>query len=323
MPSFVRPEVVLPPAAPGDARVGHLLSRHLAPGQAPRAVLLGFPVDEGVRRNGGRAGAAHGPAAIRRALYRMTPDAWGLEAHAGILGATLDAGDLVPSGELEADQEALGEAVAGWLERGAFPVVLGGGHETAYGHFLGYARLGRPVEILNLDAHPDVREPVEGRGHSGSPFRQALTHPSGACRRYRVAGIEPQSAARDHLAWLEACGGRAFPAAGLDAGRLEELFGGLGAPAIATFDLDALDQAHAPGVSAPAAAGLLPGPWLAAAFLAGRTEAVSSADVCELCPPQDPDGRTARLAALTVWEMLRGLAARGGPGAPAPGARRP
>jgi len=34
------------------------------------------------------------------------------------------------------------------------------------------------------------------------------------------------------------------------------------------------------------------------------------ADVCELCPPHDRDGQTARLAALTVWEILRGLAGR-------------
>lgn len=309
--TFVRPEVALPPASPDDRRVGHLLGSLLAPGETPRAVLLGFPCDEGVRRNGGRQGAAQGPAAIRRALYRMTPDAWGLEAHAALLGRTLDAGDLALGGELEPDQEALGEAISGWLQQGAFPVVLGGGHETAYGHFLGYARAGRPVEILNLDAHPDVRPLAGGKGHSGSPFRQALLHPSGACRRYRVAALQPQSAAREHLAWLEARGGRAVPAAELDAARLGRLFAGLGSPALATFDLDAVDQAHAPGVSAPAARGIGPELWLAAAFLAGRTEAVSSADVCELCPPHDGEGRTARLAALTVWEILRGLAARG------------
>lgn len=311
MPSFVRPDTDLPATAPGDRRVGHLLGSRLAPGERPRAVLVGFPGDEGVRRNGGRPGAAQGPAAIRRALYRMTPDALGLEAHAALLGRTLDAGDLVLAGDLEADQEALGAAVAGWLEQGAFALVLGGGHETAYGHFLGHARARRAVEILNIDAHADVRELRDGRGHSGSPFRQALLHPSGACRRYRVAGLQPQSVARDHLAWLEARGGRAVPAADLDARCLRELFAGLSSPALATFDLDALDQAFAPGVSAPAARGLSPPIWLEAAFLAGRTEAVASADVCELCPPHDGEGRTARLAALTVWEILRGLAARG------------
>lgn len=310
MSAFTPPAVEPPATAAGDPRVGRLLGSGLAPGEAPRAVLAGFPTDEGVRRNGGRPGAAEGPTAVRRALYRMTPDARAHDAHAALLRKTLDAGDLRVTGDLEADQAALGEAVAGWLAAGSFVLLLGGGHETAYGHFLGYARAGLRPEILNLDAHPDVREPEDGKGHSGSPFRQALLHPSGACRRYRVAGLQPQSAAREHVAWLEGRGGEARFAAGRDDPGPEELLAGLSAPALVSFDLDALDQAFAPGVSAPAARGLWPGPWLAAARRAGRSPAVTSADLCELCPPQDQGGRTARLAALTAWEILRGLAER-------------
>jgi len=309
-PRLTLPEVAVPHTAPADPRVGQLLGAALGPGAPPRAVIVGFPVDEGVRRNGGRTGAAQGPLAIRQALFKLTPDAFGFEAHVALLRRTLDAGDLVASGDLEADQEALGELVAGWLGEGTFPIVLGGGHETAYGHFLGYARAGRAVEILNWDAHADVREPKEGRGHSGSPFRQALLHPSGLCRRYRVAGLQPQSVAREHLAFVEARAGRAFGAEGLGNAQCDALYGQLGAGAMVTFDLDAVDQASAPGVSAPATRGLPVDLWLRAARLAGRTEAVTSADLCELCPPHDRDGQTARLAALTVWEILRGLAGR-------------
>jgi formiminoglutamase len=110
---------------------------------------------------------------------------------------------------------------------------------------------------------------------------------------------------------VRARGGEGIASEELDLPRLETLFAELAAPALVTFDLDALDQAFAPGVSAPAARGLAPGPWLRAAFLAGRSPAVASADVCELCPPADDGGRTARLAALTAWEVLRGLAQRG------------
>jgi len=317
MPTLRKVDLQPPTTAPNDPRVGHLLGTGLEPGEPPAAVLVGFPSDEGVRRNGGRPGAAEGPSAIRRALYRMTPDAGDFDRHAALLRRTVDAGDLATGGDLEADQEALGQALAPWLRQGTFVLVLGGGHETAYGHFLGYVAAGQSVEILNLDAHADVREQWEGKGHSGSPFRQALLHPSAACRRYRVAGLAPQSVARDHLAWLEARGGRGWVASAIDAERVAGLLAGLSRPALCTFDLDALDQAHAPGVSAPAARGLPPGPWLEAAFLAGATAAVASADICELSPPNDEGGRTARLAALTAWEILRGLSQRlGVPGLP-------
>jgi formiminoglutamase len=299
----------VPQTVAGDPRLGHLLGAGVAAGARPRAIIAGFPVDEGVRRNGGRPGAAEGPAAIRRQLARLTPDALEPEPFVELVEATLDAGDLVPSGDLERDQARLGEAVGEWLSSGAFVVLLGGGHETAYGHFLGYVAAGRNVSILNLDAHADVRELRDGLGHSGSPFRQALEHPSRRCAQYSVAGVQPQSNATDHLRFASERG-VVVPAAGLSAGIVAERLAALAAPAYVSFDLDAVQQAYAPGVSAPAARGLSPETWLAAAYLAGRSAAVASADVVELCPRLDRDDQTARLAALTVWEILRGLAAR-------------
>jgi imidazolonepropionase len=81
-------------------------------------------------------------------------------------------------------------------------------------------------------------------------------------------------------------------------------------PLMVTFDLDALDQTHAPGVSAPAAGGLFQDLWLHAAYRAGRSPKVASIDVVELNPNVDVDDRTVRLAALPVMEILRGLTDR-------------
>ena len=76
---------------------------------------------------------------------------------------------------------------------------------------------------------------------------------------------------------------------------------------LATFDLDAVDQSQAPGVSAPNACGIDKRLWLYAAYAAGRSSAVRSMDIVELSPPHDRDDHTARLAALTVWEFLVGF----------------
>ena len=50
--------------------------------------------------------------------------------------------------------------------------------------------------------------------------------------------------------------------------------------------------------------------WLWAAEAAGRCPAATSVDVVELHPGFDRDEQTARLAALTVWWVLRGCAER-------------
>jgi formiminoglutamase len=226
-----------------------------------------------------------------------------------LLRCTLDLGDLETSGDVELDQSRLGEILAPHLDRGTFVIVLGGGHETSYGHFLGYAGSGRGVEILNWDAHADVRELRNGEGHSGSPFRQALEHPSRACRRYTVAGLEPHLVARAHLEYLEQHG-RAVWRSDVDRDAIAAIYQGVEPATLVSFDLDAVNQAAAPGVSAPNAAGLTGELWLEAAYAAGRCPAVSSADVVELNPVVDRDGHTARLAALTVWWLLRGCAER-------------
>jgi formiminoglutamase len=302
------PLVTVAETAPDDPRMGRLLGARLGPNESPKAVILGFPSDEGVRRTGGRVGAASGPRAVRPALYRLAADPR-LEQFEDFLGRTRDLGDLEISRNLEADQKHLGEALAPYLAAGVFVIVIGGGHETSYGHFQGYVLAGKKVEIVNWDAHADVRELKDGKGHSGSPFRQALEDPSGACRRYLVAGLEPHLVARAHLEYVQQRG-RAFWRQEVSVEAIGSIYDSVVSPTLVSFDLDVLNQAEAPGVSAPNAAGLRSELWLSAAYAAGRCPAVASADVVELNPSVDKDGQTVRLAALTVWWLLRGCAER-------------
>lgn len=308
MPEFEPTRLTPPDTGPDDPRVGHFLAAETEEKET-RVAILGFPCDEGVVRNNGRAGAAQGPDALRRCLYRFTPDPTDARM-TSLLRRSRDLGDLAVSGELEADQQSLGEAVAEILDAGTIPVVLGGGHETAYGHFLGYAGAGLPVAISNVDAHADVRELRNGQGHSGSPFRQALEHESGLCREYRVAGLQPQSNSRAHIQYLDTHNCRYWFRTETDQEVIAELYPDKEGDRYATFCLDALDAAFAPGVSAPASDGLHPEWWLAAAYRAGASERVRSFDVVELNPGYDVDQRTARIAALTVWHFLRGVSRR-------------
>jgi formiminoglutamase len=301
------PSISLPATGPGDPRLGHLLGADLRKDDVPAAVIVGFPSDEGVRRNGGRVGAAEGPRALRTALYRLTPDPrW--KRHRELLSRTRDLGDLAISGDVEADQRLLGETLRRYIQEGSFVVVLGGGHETSYGHFLGFVNAGRHVEIVNWDAHADVREPVGGKAHSGSPFRQALEDSSGACRKYSVAGLQPYAVATAHLEYVQQHG-RVIWRDDVSVATLVDLYQ-TETPVMVSFDLDAVSQAEAPGVSAPNSGGLPSELWLSAAFEAGRSRSVASADVVELNPRVDVEGQTARLAALTVWWLLRGRAER-------------
>ena len=302
--------VTAPDTSEDDPRLGHLLGGTDRNVVDASAVLLGFPVDTGVVRNGGRPGAADAPNRLRQWLYRMTPDARRHGAFVDLLRHTVDLGNLSTDASLAPLQSTLGEVLGPHLRQGRVPITLGGGHETAYGHFLGYVEAERDVSILNWDAHTDVRPLNEGQPHSGSPFRQALEHPSGRCRQYTVAGLLPHSTAPAHLHFVDDNDGRYLWNEDLSREAVTRLYDRTSTPLMVTFDLDALDQAHAPGVSAPAAGGLSQDLWLHAAYQAGRSPTVTSIDIVELNPNVDVDDRTARLAALTVMEIFRGLTDR-------------
>jgi formiminoglutamase len=241
----------------------------------------------------------------------MTPDAEETALFTNLIEHTTDVGDLELSGTLEEDQQNLGDIVAGYLEQGVVPIILGGGHETAYGHFLGYAETNFKTSIFSLDAHTDVRPLKNEKPHSGSPFRQALEHENEAVETYLVAGLQPHSVARSHLKFInEQEGDYLFR----DETNITSISGFFhrheSERLMVTFDMDAVDQSQAPGVSAPCANGISSDLWLTAAYLAGRNEQVTSFDLSECNPRYDRDSQTAKLAALTIWHFLLGLSQR-------------
>ncbi len=183
----------------------HEMVRH-APGDdvdlGPHVGLLGFRTDEGVRRNGGRVGAAQGPEALRRALAPLAlhgPLATGQVA-------LRDYGDAVTQGrDLETGQAEAARLTTAALDAPgtALTVVLGGGHETAWSSYLGLlgTRRMRPGPdgqrprwgVLNLDAHFDLRK--EDRPTSGTPFLQMAEAEAAEGRdlTYAVLGIAEPS----------------------------------------------------------------------------------------------------------------------------------
>ena len=292
---------------PDDPRCGHFIAQ---PTETPEHVLIGFGSDEGVKRNGGRPGAAEAPDLIRAALHKLTPDPTHYEAHTRVLENTIDAGNVPCTGRLEEDQEALGQEVGRWLKQGVRPIILGGGHETAYGHFLGYVEANQPVHIMNVDAHADVRPLKNGQAHSGSPFRQALEHDSGLCNHYSVYGLARWSTAKAHLDYLER--GNASYSWDHEVTRegFDQVFDAMQHTTMLTLDMDAVSAQEAPGVSAPAVHGLPLDTVSHACFLAGQSARVWSFDIVEVNPRFDLDQRTIKSAALCVWHFLAGASQR-------------
>ena len=119
--------------------------------------FLGFCSEQGVKRNKGRVGTALAPDFIRAQMSNF-PCTFSKEVK------FFDAGNILCDEiSMEEGQRLLGHAVEKILDLNLFPIVLGGGHETTFGHFQGQlANLKKQKEsldmgIINFDAHFDLR----------------------------------------------------------------------------------------------------------------------------------------------------------------------
>lgn len=269
--------------------------------------ILGFASDAGVLRNQGRVGAAEGPKALRAALSSLA-------IHRPRV--LQDAGDIVVRGdELESGQKRLAQAVSALLNAGSMPVVLGGGHETAYGSFSGlFAQLQDQPEvrigILNLDAHFDLR--TAPQRSSGTPFKDIANDLQAARREfnYAVVGISEPNNTRVLFDQAEQLGVRYLNDEHCGSGNLnrvtefvEEFLASVDQLYL-TIDLDVLPAAVAPGVSAPAAYGVPLDVIQAVCRQVAASGKLQLVDVVELNPRFDIDGRTARTAARLINTLV-------------------
>lgn len=268
-------------------------------------VLLGFESDEGVCRNLGNPGAKEGPMAFRQAAGK-------LPIHNPF--RLYDAGNVrCLDHDLEAAQAELKKRVAMILSLGLIPMVIGGGHETAWGHYQGISTHYHQddVAILNFDAHFDLRPLIDGHlGSSGTPFRQINEYLKSKNKpfHYYCAGIQSYSntkrlfdyAHENHVQYLLADTIQANP---YDLSWIERILS-VHQHLYVTVCLDVFSAGLAPGVSAPQALGIGAAYVLNALKRLRNSGQVVSLDIVELAPRYDINQQTAKLAAALFLTYL-------------------
>ena len=273
----------------------------------PAFALLGFRSDEGIRRNHGRIGAAEGPSAIRRALGKLPVQKEDI--------TLIDAGNIVCiDGDLEASIEALGDVVALLLQANFTPIILGGGHELAVGHYQGITRAfpDKHLGIINFDAHFDMRPLSHNKGHSDTPFLQiAKLHEDQKNRLdYNCIGIQHAGNFRQLFETVKHYNTKFILADELHQGQLEKCVDFIdrvidqNEMVYVSLCLDVFASSFAPGVSAIQPLGLFPWHLIPLLRQLAASGKVVSFDIAELSPHYDIDQTTAKLAANLIYEFI-------------------
>ncbi len=280
-------------------------------------VLIGCPQHEGVQRNNGRVGAAEAPNKIREQLYKLqvNPDSVVTLFDAGniitdFFDTAKDTDLLEPKNEQDALEQvhaSLTEAVAKFLRDGKKVIVLGGGNDISYADVRALAETEKDISAINIDAHLDMR--LANKMTSGTPYRKLIEDGYLQPAHFTEFGIRKES---NGAFYLEDASKLGVPLHYLP----EVLENGVGASFqkvveqigdrsfFLGLDMDSIQAADAPGVSASSPVGLSGREVMECIHHAKQNESLRIFEITEANPIYDIDHRTTKLAAQIIHAFL-------------------
>jgi formiminoglutamase len=164
-------------------------------------VLFGIPEDIGVRANLGRPGTHSAWESMLKSIANIQHNRFCKGNRILILGQLDVAEEMKKADEYDyqilenrlelsklvakIDKEVT-HIICSIVKAGKIPIIIGGGHNNAYGNIKGTALAkGKSINAINFDAHSDFRI-LEGR-HSGNGFSYA--YEEGFLKKYFIFGL--------------------------------------------------------------------------------------------------------------------------------------
>lgn len=255
------------------------LASELAAGEntpAARFQIIPVPLERTVSYG---AGTQAGPDAIIAASHELERTVTGVEPIAqGIY--TQEAVDC--SGPLSEVMDRIAERTQAAVLAGQMPVTLGGEHSLSYGAVMGVSRaLGRPVGIIQIDAHADLRVAYQGEKHSHASVMHLLTQEGMQLAQYGVRALstdEEASRVANNVVYIDA---EELVTKGIHEVALPDDFP---QDVYISFDVDGLDPSIMPATGTPVPGGLsfYQSLHICASAMKGRN--LVGLDVVELAP---------------------------------------
>lgn len=250
--------------------------------------VIGIPFDE---NSSFIRGPASAPQIIRNALYS---DSSNMSTESIIdLGSDprfVDLGDIKVKNYIENIEQTISSV----LEQDAFVLTLGGDHSITYPILKAYGKKFENLNILQLDAHPDLYDEFDGNPFAhGCPFARIMEE-NLAVRLVQI-GIRTMNPHQYEQA-------RRFNVETIHMKDWDSSFKpDFKGPVYLSLDIDVLDPAFAPGVSHHESGGLSTRDVLR--IIRDLDAPVVGADIVEFNPERDPLGITAMAAAKFLKEI--------------------
>ncbi len=294
--SFLRSRIAQTPEDYAGAKIG----------------VLGVPFDEG---SPFLPGSRMAPRTLREHSLRFPLGApfYDPDTNTSFLGEEMERGLIVDCGDVDIRPanpvrtfELITLRVREMLEAGLMPMVLGGDHSIVAPVFEAYETLGKPLHVIQFDAHQDFSPVDEELNHTNG---QGFRHISGMdhCASITQVGIRGFRSSRANVAEMRQIGNRVVTMsevrklgpAGI-AALLPE-----GSDVYVSIDVDALDMSLIPGCVSGEPDGMAFRELMESLRSVAERHHVHGFDFVEVNPTLDvPTGATSYLGALVVTEFL-------------------
>lgn len=259
--------------------------------------------------------SANAPDAVRQALswYDVGREQWDFDVGAPVMGTAkvVDAGDIDLSlTDSAGNRENIQEATQAILRRGVKPIMLGGDDSTPIPFIEGFGATGKPLTVLQIDAHIDWRDEVNGETHGFSSTMRRASEFAHVKNIIQIGAREAGSARKQEVEDAKAWGAQIFPMRTIATEGVKKAIDAIpeGADVLLAIDVDGLDPTLMPGVLSPAYGGLQFQDMLTIFDGVTSRANIAGASFVEFVPEKDTSGLCgsviARLACNIIARMV-------------------
>lgn len=282
----------------------------------PDVAIVGAPYDDNTSN---RPGARFGPQAIRSRAYH--PGTFNIDLEIELFDQLkcVDYADAIcQAGMWEYSKKAIQDRVGEVVNRGIFPVTLGGDHSivnpafTAVAEKYGYGKVG----IIHFDAHADTGNIVDGNLYShGTPMRRLIESGAVKGENFIQVGLRGYWPGAEEFQWMKDQGMRWHTMNDVFNDGIHAVMERAIAQALEgtdylymSVDIDVLDPGFAPATGTPAPGGMTPNDLLRTVRKIAMESNLVGMDLVEVSPAYDWADVTINNAHGVIWEVLSGLA---------------